>query len=200
MCLKSAAFFCKDRDNEIHLLNVIHQVADFDFEVVPRDREAISEGFEKRATDLLSKAREYLQGQGLKNIKAVILTGASPSAEIIDYAEKEKMNLIIIGARGMSEQARFLLGSESPEGGQVCALLRLRRQGELPGLLQYLNSVRGRTTSAPTFILPLPDHCNTLTGKAGRMRRQASVLRNLCLPIRIFSNQRSMDAGRVNSL
>lgn len=115
MCLKSAAFFCKDRENEIHLLNVIHQVADFDFEVVPRDREAISEGFEKRATDLLSKAREYLQGQGLKNIKAVILTGASPSAEIIDYAEKEKMNLIIIGARGMSEQARFLLGSESPK-------------------------------------------------------------------------------------
>lgn len=115
MCLKTAAWFCKGKDVEICLLNIIQHVSDFDFELVPRDRESLRDSLQQRAEALLNKAAEFLKDRGLKNITSVILKGASPAAEIVEYAEKEKMNLIIIGARGMSEQARFLLGGETPK-------------------------------------------------------------------------------------
>jgi nucleotide-binding universal stress UspA family protein len=115
MCLKTTAWFCKGRDVEIHLLNVTHHISDFDFELVPRDREVLRDSLTKRSEDLLGKAAEFLKSQGLTNITTVILKGASASNEIVEYAEKEKMNLIIIGARGMSEQARFHLGAETPK-------------------------------------------------------------------------------------
>jgi nucleotide-binding universal stress UspA family protein len=116
MCLKTAAFLCRSKEaDEYVLLNVTHHISDIDLELVPRDRDAIRESFMKRAEALLEKSKDYLLSQGIRNVTTVILKGASPSQEIIEFAEKEKMNLIIIGARGASEQARFLLGAETPK-------------------------------------------------------------------------------------
>ncbi len=47
-------------------------------------------------------------------MKARIIKGPSPSEAIVDYVEQEKANLLVIGARGASEGARFLLGAEAP--------------------------------------------------------------------------------------
>lgn len=116
MCLKTAAFLCRDKAaDEYVLLNVTHHISDLDLEVAPRDRDVIRETFMKRAEALLEKSKAYLVSQGVRNVTTVILKGPSPSQEIIEFAEKEKVNLIIIGARGTSEQARFLLGSETPK-------------------------------------------------------------------------------------
>lgn len=116
MCLKTAAFLCRNREaDEYFLLNVTHHISDLDLELAPRDRDAVREGFMKRAEGLLEKSKDYLMSQGIRNVTTVIRKGPSPSEEILEFAEKEKMNLIIIGARGTSEQARFLLGSSTPK-------------------------------------------------------------------------------------
>ncbi len=116
MCLKVASTFCKQISGvEVYILNIIPHLSDIDFELTPTDRDVMRDSFMKRADDLLEKSREYLHSQGLKNITTVILKGASPANEIVEYAEKEKVNLIIIGARGLNEQTRFLLGSETPK-------------------------------------------------------------------------------------
>ncbi len=115
MCLKTAAFFCKGREVEVSVMNVIPHFSDVDLELSPTDREVLRDSFLKRAEALLEKSKEFLHKQGIQKVVTVVLKGTSPSREIIDYAEKEKVHLIIVGARGLSEQARFLLGSETPK-------------------------------------------------------------------------------------
>lgn len=115
MCLRTAVTLCKPADTEVTLINVAHHVSDLDFELVPRDREVMRESFEKKSEELLKQSKEYLIAQGFKNVRAFMIKGSSPADEIISYAEKDKTNIIIIGARGMSDAARFLLGGESPK-------------------------------------------------------------------------------------
>lgn len=116
MCLATAAFLCKDRSNlKVHVVNVLPHFSDLDFELMPRDREVMRNSFTQRSEAMLRNAIDYLEKQGIKDVQADIIKGASPSEAIIDYTEKEKANLLIIGARGASEGARFLLGAEAPK-------------------------------------------------------------------------------------
>ena len=48
---------------------------------------------------------------GVNDINTALVTGDSPAQEIVAYAEKEKADLIVIGSKGKSATARFLLGS-----------------------------------------------------------------------------------------
>jgi nucleotide-binding universal stress UspA family protein len=115
MCLKMASFMFNRLDAEYHILHVMPHMSDLDFELMPRDRDVMRDSFMKRAEDLLENAKQYLKSQGINSLSTVLIKGASPANEILEYAEKEKVNLIIVGARGMTEQTRFLLGSELPK-------------------------------------------------------------------------------------
>ena len=115
MCLKVAAFLCKPKEAEIYIMTVIPHLSDIDLELSPADREVVRESFKKRGEVLLEKSKKELESYGIHKITTVLLKGTSPSREIVDFAEKEKVNLIIIGARGLNEEARFLLGAETPK-------------------------------------------------------------------------------------
>jgi len=52
-----------------------------------------------------------MKSHGVADISTVLATADSPAQEILAFAEKEKIDLIIIGSRGKSATARFLLGS-----------------------------------------------------------------------------------------
>lgn len=110
MCLKVASFFCKGQDAEIYVLNVIPHISDIDLELSPSDRDVVRESFSRRGEELLEKSKRELESYGNHKITTVLLKGSSPAREIVDFAEKEKMNFIIIGSRGITEEARFLLG------------------------------------------------------------------------------------------
>lgn len=54
--------------------------------------------------------REKFAGEASERIKFVVKIG-NPSSEIIDYAEENAIDLIIISSRGRTGMARFFLGS-----------------------------------------------------------------------------------------
>jgi nucleotide-binding universal stress UspA family protein len=64
--------------------------------------------------------------QGVRNIRrelrqdhitenGIVLSGTSPAASIIDYAQESKPNLIVMGTRGKGNLERFILGSTSED-------------------------------------------------------------------------------------
>jgi nucleotide-binding universal stress UspA family protein len=78
---------------------------------------SINSEWEKAMKDQLIKesyeATSYVEKAGRAEnveVESVILEG-SPAEEIIDFAEKNDIDLIVIGTHGMSGFQRFLLGS-----------------------------------------------------------------------------------------
>lgn len=64
------------------------------------------------ATKAINKAKSYLEKAGLPIQNEIILTG-HPSQKIIDFAEEEQIDLIIMGARSKTDLSAMLLGSVS---------------------------------------------------------------------------------------
>jgi len=62
---------------------------------------------------ILATAETQTSEQGITAFTALI-TG-SPAEEIVKYAEKEAINLIVVGGRGLGSVARFFLGSVSTQ-------------------------------------------------------------------------------------
>ncbi len=49
---------------------------------------------------IIEKAKENLLKHGVKKIETVLLVGDAPQ-EIVDFAKKEKIDVIIVGDRGL---------------------------------------------------------------------------------------------------
>ncbi len=109
--LRVASYFAKSNKARIFIVNVIPSVADVDLELSAPDRDRLLESLKRRGEDLLTKARDAMRTNGVNDIDTVLVTGESPAHEIVAYAEKEKADLIVIGSKGRSATARFLLGS-----------------------------------------------------------------------------------------
>ncbi len=109
--LKVASHYAKTKDAQLYLITVIPSVADIDLELSASDRDRLLESMKKRGGELLEKAREQIKSYGVSKVNTVLATAPSPAMEIVSYAEKEKIDLIVIGSRGRSANQRFHLGS-----------------------------------------------------------------------------------------
>jgi len=109
--LRVASHFAKANKAKIFILNVIPSVADVDLELSASDRDRLLESLKRRGEDLLAKAKDQMKSLGVTDINTVLVTGDSPAHEIVSFAEKDKTDLIVIGSKGKSATARFLLGS-----------------------------------------------------------------------------------------
>jgi nucleotide-binding universal stress UspA family protein len=109
--LRVASHFAKTNKAKIFILNVIPSVADVDLELSASDRDRLLESLKRRGEDLLAKAKDLMKTSGVTDINTVLVTGDSPAHEIVSFAEKEKIDLVVIGSKGKSATARFLLGS-----------------------------------------------------------------------------------------
>jgi nucleotide-binding universal stress UspA family protein len=109
--LRVASHFAKTNKARIFIVNVIPSVADIDLELSASDRNKLLESLKRRGEDLLTKAKDQMRTNGVNDINTALVTGDSPAQEIVTYAEKEKADLIVIGSKGRSATARFLLGS-----------------------------------------------------------------------------------------
>lgn len=70
------------------------------------------EALDRRAEKVLAHYRKALEGRGLTNIKCVIKSG-HPADEILQVAEEEKVDLIIVGCSGKSRIRKFTTGCTS---------------------------------------------------------------------------------------
>ena len=109
--LRVASHFAKTNKAKIFILNAIPSVADVDLELSASERDKLLESLKRRGEDLLGRAKDQMKALGVTDINTVLVTGDSPAQEIVAFAEKEKTDLIVIGSKGKSATARFLLGS-----------------------------------------------------------------------------------------
>ncbi len=109
--LKVVVDFAKNRQAEIYVINVVQDIEGIDFEISASEKERLRGRLEKGAEDILQQARRVLAaGNVTATFKTIAGADSVPEA-IIDFAEKEKMDLIIIGSRGLSPSSRFRMGS-----------------------------------------------------------------------------------------
>jgi hypothetical protein len=100
-----------------------------------------------RGEDILGKAKDIAKAHGIAKVNTILSTGTSPAHEIVSFAEKEKMDLIVIGSRGIGATQRFLLGSVA---GKVYVTVRAMHMMKEPCLAPF--ALEGRTTMSALFV------------------------------------------------
>ncbi len=68
----------------------------------------------EEATKIQLKAKQLLEEEQIDSSISAIL-GSNPSRALVDTAENEKIDLIVVGSRGLGSAAAFLLGSISKQ-------------------------------------------------------------------------------------
>ena len=68
----------------------------------------------EEATKTQLKAKQLLEEEKIDSSLSAIL-GSNPSRALVDTAENEKFDLIVVGSRGLGSAAAFLLGSVSTQ-------------------------------------------------------------------------------------
>lgn len=109
--IKVASHYAKTKAAQIYLMTVIPSVADIDLELSASERDRLLESMKKRGEELLVKSSDLMKSHGVNSVNTVLATAASPAQEIVSFAEKDKIDLIVIGSRGKNANHRFHLGS-----------------------------------------------------------------------------------------
>ena len=72
----------------------------------------IADKMKAQAEAALNKAKTLAAGKEPKvQVNAILATGASPAEEIVKVAKDEKVDLIVIGSRGLAGKTSSFLGS-----------------------------------------------------------------------------------------
>jgi len=111
--LNVAADLANARKAEIFVISVAPSILGMeDHEISPARRDRHMEIAEKRAGDAVAVACDSLKKSGVVSrcAKAISTSISVPDA-IIDFAETEGIDLIVIGSRGLSTSSRFKIGS-----------------------------------------------------------------------------------------
>ena len=111
--LEIAADFARMKQAEIFVISVIPSIGGMeDHEISPHRRERHDEVLQRRADDAIQTAREILEKQQVAvKMSQIVSTTASVSDAIIDFAESEKIDLTVLGSRGLNVSSRFKVGS-----------------------------------------------------------------------------------------
>lgn len=93
------------------ILTVVPYVEGIDLALSVSQREAILGSFTKRGEDVLERAKEILSSLGAQYIRTVLSVASSAAEEIVSFSERERIDLIVMGSRGVGEDVRFPMGS-----------------------------------------------------------------------------------------
>lgn len=109
--LYTAIDLLKAKNGELFLLTVVPSIAGFDMEVSAGSRDKIRAEFEAQGEKVINRACDIAHGEGVKVTCKAENTAPSIPDAIVDFAEKEKVDLIVIGTRGLGPSSRFRMGS-----------------------------------------------------------------------------------------
>ncbi len=109
--VKLALKYAKATKTDIYLMTVTPFISGLDLEISAGAMDKLNESMKSRGEEVLSKAQGILTAEGV-TVKTILSSSISAADEIVSFAEKEKMDLIIIGSRGLGGAAtRFFMGS-----------------------------------------------------------------------------------------
>lgn len=111
--LKVAIDFVKTKGAEVSIVSVVPYFGGIDdHEISPARLERHMDSIGKRADEVLKEACSILDAENVASSCArTVLTSISVADAIIEFAEKEKIDLIVMGSRGLSSSSRFKMGS-----------------------------------------------------------------------------------------
>lgn len=111
--LRVAIDFVKTKGASIAVVSVVPYIGGMDdHEISPARRERHMDALQKRADEIVKGACDVIDAEQVaSSCTKHTLTSVSVAEAIIDFAEAEKINLIIMGSRGLSASVRFKIGS-----------------------------------------------------------------------------------------
>lgn len=109
--LYTAIDYAKAKVAELYLLTVTPWLEDIDLEISASERENLRKSMEQRGDNIVNKACDVSAGEGIKAYCKAVISATSVPDTIIDFAEREKIDLIIMGSYGLSPSSRFTMGS-----------------------------------------------------------------------------------------
>ncbi|MDA8100955.1 MAG: universal stress protein [Nitrospiraceae bacterium] len=109
--LKVVSALADNRPATVFVMTIVPSVADIDLELTASERDRLLESMKRRAEDLLERSTGPLRTACRGTVNAVLAIGDSPAQEIIAFAEREKIDIVVIGSRGRNGSGRFQLGS-----------------------------------------------------------------------------------------
>jgi nucleotide-binding universal stress UspA family protein len=125
---------------------------------VTANKKLLHEEQEKRATDIVNSVKDLLKSAGL-NIATSVCWG-KPAEQIIAEARKREADLLIIGAKGMTDSVRFPIGSVAQKVMKYTntnVLIARERNPKIKRILIALDGSEHANTAAGFLAqLPLP--------------------------------------------
>jgi nucleotide-binding universal stress UspA family protein len=109
--LKVAVDYAKMKSADMTVISVASFAGDIDLEISAAEREKIIKRMEDRADSLVLDAHAALSKENVSAVCKIVTTDSSIAEAIIDSAEEEKADLVIMGSRGLSPATRFKMGS-----------------------------------------------------------------------------------------
>ena len=111
--LEVAADVAKTRGAEIYVISVMASIGGMeDHEISPKMRERHEETIREHSDKAIRTACEVLVSCKVDaKVSKTVSTAFSVHDAIVDFAETEKIDLIVIGSRGLSVSSKFKMGS-----------------------------------------------------------------------------------------
>jgi nucleotide-binding universal stress UspA family protein len=97
------------QEAEVTLLAVVPLYPDIDLEITARARDSLESKLSTQGEQVLLKAKQMFKAEAISP-KTLIISSAAIADEIVKLAEEEKMDLIVLGSRGLGATGRFSLG------------------------------------------------------------------------------------------
>jgi nucleotide-binding universal stress UspA family protein len=119
--LEVAVQFAGQHDAELLLVHVIRdmqipfeikEIPELEFNKFEAFSDAREEIMRKVAESVLRSAREKAEKMGVQNVQTAIGTG-DPATSILGFAKRRKVDMIVIGTRGLGKLKGTILGSVS---------------------------------------------------------------------------------------
>ena len=109
--VKVALQYAKTAKADVYLMTVTPFIAGLDLEISAGAMDKLNESMKSRGEEVLLKAQGILTAEGI-SVKTILSSSISAADDIVGFAEKEKVDLIVIGSRGLGGKAtRFIMGS-----------------------------------------------------------------------------------------
>ncbi|MEW6108735.1 MAG: universal stress protein [Nitrospirota bacterium] len=108
--VKVAVDYAKTKGAKVFLMTVVPFVAGMDLEVSASKWDKLTTEMKQAGEDALEKAWLYVKSEGAV-AQTILSTATNVAEEIINAVGKENINLVVIGSRGLTGAARFMLGS-----------------------------------------------------------------------------------------
>jgi nucleotide-binding universal stress UspA family protein len=111
--IRTSIELVKAKAAEILVITVVPSIGGMeDHEISPGKRDRHEEEMARYADEIIQKAEAMMAAAGVKPMHArSIMAGTSVPDAIVEFAEKEQIDLIVMGSHGMSTSERLRLGS-----------------------------------------------------------------------------------------